>query len=68
MATAVRNAVRLLDLPLDEAARMASTYPAEFLRIDAERGSIAAGLRADLVELDDQLCVQQVWEGGKPQL
>jgi N-acetylglucosamine-6-phosphate deacetylase len=68
MATAVRNTVRLLNVPLDEAARMASTYPAEFLGLAAERGSIAAGLRADLVEMDDQLRVQQVWEGGKPQL
>ena len=68
MATAVRNTVRLLNVPLDEAARMASTYPAEFLGLAAERGSIAAGLRADLVEMDDQLRVQQVWEGGKAQL
>jgi len=31
MATSVRNAVELLGLPLVEAARMASRYPAEFL-------------------------------------
>src|SRR5690606_24653740 len=31
MAGAVRNTVRLLGLPLEEAARMASRYPAEFL-------------------------------------
>ncbi|HKE42955.1 MAG TPA: N-acetylglucosamine-6-phosphate deacetylase [Steroidobacteraceae bacterium] len=68
MANAVRNSVRLLNLPLDEAARMAATYPAEFLGLSAERGRIAEGLRADFVELDEGLRVQQVWEGGRPQL
>jgi N-acetylglucosamine-6-phosphate deacetylase len=64
MASAVRNTVRLLGVPLDEAARMASTYPATFLGLDKERGRIAAGLRADFVVLDDDLGVRQVWCGG----
>jgi N-acetylglucosamine-6-phosphate deacetylase len=64
MARAVRNTVRLLGVPLDEAARMASTYPATFLGLDKERGRIAAGLRADFVVLDDDLAVRQVWCGG----
>ncbi|HZF25140.1 MAG TPA: N-acetylglucosamine-6-phosphate deacetylase [Steroidobacteraceae bacterium] len=67
MGSAVRNTVRLLGLPLEEAARMAATYPAEFLGLSGERGAIAAGLRADFVAIDDTLQVQQVWEGGKPQ-
>jgi N-acetylglucosamine-6-phosphate deacetylase len=53
MATAVRNAVSCSGLPLEEAARMASTYPAEFLGIGDSRGRIAEGYRADLVALDD---------------
>jgi N-acetylglucosamine-6-phosphate deacetylase len=64
MASAVRNTVRLLGVRLDEAARMASTYPATFLGLDKERGRIAAGLRADFVVLDDDLAVRQVWCGG----
>jgi N-acetylglucosamine-6-phosphate deacetylase len=64
MASAVRNAVQLLGLPLDEAARMASTYPAEFLGLAESHGRIAPGYRADLVLLDDEYRVQQSWIGG----
>jgi len=64
MATAVRNTVQLLGLPLDEAARMASTYPAEFLGLGESHGRIAAGGRADLVAMDDEYRVQRTWIGG----
>jgi N-acetylglucosamine-6-phosphate deacetylase len=64
MATAVRNAVRLLGLELDEAVRMASTYPAAFLGRDQSLGSITAGKRADFVVLNEDLSVHQVWIGG----
>ena len=65
MATAVRNTVQMLGLPLDEAVRMASTYPAEFLGLGASHGRIAAGCRADLVVMDDASRVQQSWIGGE---
>jgi N-acetylglucosamine-6-phosphate deacetylase len=65
MATAVRNTVQLLGLPLDEAVRMASTYPADFLGLGESRGRIAAAYRADLVVLDDDYRVQQSWIGGQ---
>ena len=64
MATAVRNCVTLLGLPLDEAARMASTYPAAFLGMADARGRIAPGLAADLVLLDPTLQVRATWIGG----
>ncbi len=64
MAGAVRNAVEMLHLPLDEAARMASTYPADFLGLDASHGRIAAGYQADLVALDADYRVRQSWIGG----
>ena len=64
MATAVRNTVQLLGLPLDEAVRMASTYPADFLGLGASHGRIAAGYQADLGVLDDAYRVQQSWIGG----
>ena len=64
MATAVRNTVSLLGLPLDEAARMASTYPAAFLGLGATHGRIAAGCVADLVTLDRALNGRQTWIGG----
>ena len=65
MASAVRNTVNLLGLTLDEAARMASTYPAQFLGIDAARGRIAPGLAADFVALDRDLRVVETWIGGE---
>ncbi|KAF1720508.1 N-acetylglucosamine-6-phosphate deacetylase [Pseudoxanthomonas wuyuanensis] len=65
MATAVRNAVELLGLPLEEAARMASTYPAEFLGLQASHGRIAAGYRADLVALDGDMQVTGTWIAGQ---
>jgi N-acetylglucosamine-6-phosphate deacetylase len=64
MASAVRNAVQLLGLPLEEAVRMASTYPAEFLGLRESHGRIAPGYRADLVVLDDEYRVRQSWIGG----
>ena len=64
MGTAVRNSVRLLGLTLDEAARMASTYPAEFLGLGASHGRIAPGYRADLVALDEDLRVVDTWIAG----
>jgi N-acetylglucosamine-6-phosphate deacetylase len=64
MATAVRNTVRLLGLPLEEAARMASTYPARFLGLESRLGRIAPGWQGDLVLLDEALQVQATWVAG----
>jgi len=65
MATAVRNSVQLLGVPLAEAARMASTYPAQFLNLDDRYGHIAEGHHADLVLLDDDLQVRSTWIAGQ---
>jgi len=64
MASAVRNSVDLLDLPLEEAARMASTWPAEFLGLGHELGRIAPGYRARMVALDERLHVRTTWIDG----
>ena len=66
MATSVRNCVGMLGLPLERAARMASTYPAEFLGLQAEMGRIAPGQRANLVALDAKLEVRTTWIDGEP--
>ena len=65
MAQAVRNTVAWLDVPLDEAVRMASTYPADFIGLGASHGRIAVGYAADFVALDDQLQVGATWIGGE---
>ena len=64
MASAVRNTVKLLGLPLDEACRMAAQYPAECIGLGGELGRIAPGYRADLVLLDAEVKVQRSWVGG----
>jgi len=64
MATSVRNCVEMLGLPLERAARMASTYPAQFLGVDGEMGRIAPGCRANLVTLDANLRVRSTWIDG----
>jgi len=65
MASAVRNTVQRLGLPLEEACRMASQYPAEFIGLGGELGRIAPGYRADLVVLDEALDVRGSWIAGK---
>jgi len=66
MASAVRIAVRLLKIPLEEALPMASTNPAAFLGLDDRLGRIAPGWRADLVALDPGTVeVQATWVAGR---
>lgn len=65
MASAVRNAVRQLDLTLEEACRMAAEYPAEFLGLGHSHGRIAPGYRADLVWLDADAQVRATWIAGR---
>jgi N-acetylglucosamine-6-phosphate deacetylase len=63
MAAAVRNAVSMLGLDLQDAVRMASATPAAFLKL-RDVGRIAPGQRANLVLLDAALAVNQVWIDG----
>jgi N-acetylglucosamine-6-phosphate deacetylase len=66
MAGAVRNCVRLLDVPLTDALKFASRHPAEFLGIDGELGRLAPGLRADLVAIDcETFEVHHTWVAGQ---
>jgi N-acetylglucosamine-6-phosphate deacetylase len=65
MASAVRNCVRMLDLPLAEALPLATTAPAAFLGVDGWLGRLAPGYRADLVALDsDTVNVLATWVAG----
>jgi N-acetylglucosamine-6-phosphate deacetylase len=65
MASCVRNAVQMLGVPLSEAVRMASQWPAEFLGLGGELGRIARGQRANLVAADDELRVLETWIDGR---
>jgi N-acetylglucosamine-6-phosphate deacetylase len=66
MASAVGNCVRLLDVPVTDALRFASTHPAEFLGLDGKLGRVAPGLRADLVAIDcETFQVHHTWVAGE---
>jgi N-acetylglucosamine-6-phosphate deacetylase len=66
MAGAVRNCVRLLDVPLTQALRMASAIPAAFLGLAGLLGRLAPGLRADLVAFTPaKMNVLAAWVAGE---
>ena len=65
MAQAVRNCIGLLGLPREEALRMASLYPAQFLGMSDRRGRLGSGYLADLVLLDQSTHVLGTWVAGE---
>ncbi len=67
MAQAVRNAVTMLELKLEDASAMASTHPADFLGLGHDLGRIAPGYRASFVLLDDAFEVAETWIDGVPE-
>jgi N-acetylglucosamine-6-phosphate deacetylase len=65
MATAVKNCVRLLEVPLPDALRFASTHPAAFLGLGHVLGRLAPGYRTDLVAFDpNDVTVLATWVAG----
>ena len=69
MATAVRNCHQCLNMPLDEAIRMASKYPLNYLHGNenktTESEMLIAGANADFVVIDDNIQVQETWIAGQ---
>ena len=66
MAAAVRNCVRLLDVPLEVALRFATAHPAGFLGLDQRLGRLAPGCRADLVAFEPvDVTVLDTWIAGR---
>ncbi len=63
MAQAVRNAMTMLDLSVEQAFGMASSHPARFLSCD-DLGVLVPGARACLVLLDKSLRVTRTWIDG----
>ncbi len=64
MDAALRNAVSFLNVTVEEAVLMASTNPARLLGLGQRKGSIAAGMDADLVLLDEELRVRGTMVSG----
>jgi N-acetylglucosamine-6-phosphate deacetylase len=64
MASTIRYGVTYLELALAEALRMATLYPARFLRLE-DHGHLSPGARADLVHLTDALVVTRTFINGE---
>jgi N-acetylglucosamine-6-phosphate deacetylase len=65
MATAVENTHLGLKIPLDEALKMASKYPANYINQSDVRGCLIIGGQADFVELDESFKVKSTWISGQ---
>jgi N-acetylglucosamine-6-phosphate deacetylase len=64
MMTAVKNCVAHAGIPLDEALRMASAYPAGLMNLQG-RGMIEPGCRADLAIFNDNFEMCHVFSDGE---
>ncbi|OSQ43532.1 N-acetylglucosamine-6-phosphate deacetylase [Thalassospira alkalitolerans] len=64
MISAVKNCVEMVGIDLGEALRMASLYPAEFLKLADVMGRIAPGYQADMILFDDHYTVTRSWIKG----
>jgi N-acetylglucosamine-6-phosphate deacetylase len=66
MATAVRNSVNLLGMPLTDALRAAAAEPARFLGLAHRLGRLAPGCRADMVALEpNDVHIVETWVAGR---
>ncbi|WP_029618976.1 N-acetylglucosamine-6-phosphate deacetylase [Pseudorhizobium marinum] len=64
MLASVHFLHRTLALPLEEALRMVSAYPAEAARLGQRKGALKPGYDADFVLLTDDLQMKGTWIGG----
>jgi N-acetylglucosamine-6-phosphate deacetylase len=62
---ALRNIVTL-GIPLADAVRMLTTNPAKLLGIEFKKGALRTGADADIVLLDQNLQITNVWTRGIP--
>ncbi len=62
---ALRNIVNL-GVPLADAVRMLTLNPASLLGIEFKKGSLRTGADADVLLLDQDLCVTDIWTRGRP--
>ena len=61
----VRNMIKMADVPLLEAVKMASLTPANILGIASSKGSLVKGKDADIVIFDEDIRVSTTIVGGR---
>lgn len=64
MIDAVRFLVERIDVPVEEALRMAALYPARAIGIDDAHGHLKSGSYANFTCLTEALSVEQTWISG----
>ena len=64
MWQAVKNCIQYAGIALDEALRMASTYPSQLIKKDHQTGFIKPGYQADFIAFDKKLIVQNTCVSG----
>jgi N-acetylglucosamine-6-phosphate deacetylase len=64
MIDAIAFMHRRIGLPLEEALRMATVYPATALGVADRHGRLARGTAANFVHLSDEMKVLRTWIGG----
>ncbi|APG89518.1 N-acetylglucosamine-6-phosphate deacetylase [Sinorhizobium americanum] len=65
MLSSVRFVHEKLGLPMEEAIRMASAYPADVMGIASHKGRLLPGTDADFVLLTPELGMKSTWIGGE---
>ena len=65
MIGALKNAVKSANLPLREALKMITMNPAKLLKIEGQKGSIAAGKDADITVFNEEFDVKMTMIRGK---
>ncbi|MCA1444274.1 N-acetylglucosamine-6-phosphate deacetylase [Ensifer sp. IC4062] len=65
MLSSVRFVHEKLGLPIEEAIRMASAYPADVMGIASHKGRLLPGTDADFVLLTPELAMNSTWIGGE---
>lgn len=64
MLSCIRFVHERIGLPLEEALRMASLYPAQAIKAET-KGRLLAGYDADFVLLNDDLYIESTWIAGR---
>jgi N-acetylglucosamine-6-phosphate deacetylase len=61
----VYNLIKLVELPLLDAVKLATRNPAKILHVDDRKGRLAAGMDADVAIFDEQINVAMTIVGGE---
>ncbi|NKN09611.1 N-acetylglucosamine-6-phosphate deacetylase [Rhizobium laguerreae] len=65
MLSSVRFIHEKLGMPVEEAIRMATAYPADAMGIASHKGRLVAGADADFLLLTPELQLRSTWIGGR---